>query len=189
MKCVAVLTRVFFTRNCMAGFVRRPKKVAVITRWPYYRGGCKDGFQCTSNRPLHVREIKPNIILLSLETMQLMLEFQERLWLTSKPRSLISETISKDESYICVQRLSFLGYPHTLTLPKSLYLYYEKRKTSVKTSNIFLFCLNFIFAKCHIVKESKSIIYHNCFHWLIEIPLWINRHPQIHTAAIEMLKI
>ena len=30
---VALLTRVFFTRKCMAVFARQPKKVAVITRW------------------------------------------------------------------------------------------------------------------------------------------------------------
>ena len=35
-KKLAVLTRVFFTRKCMAAFVRQPKKVAVMTRWPYY---------------------------------------------------------------------------------------------------------------------------------------------------------
>ena len=30
----------------MALFTRRPKKVAVITRRPYYRGGRKAGFHC-----------------------------------------------------------------------------------------------------------------------------------------------
>ena len=45
-KKLAVLTRVFCTRKCMAVFARRPKKVAVITRWPCYRGGRKAGFHC-----------------------------------------------------------------------------------------------------------------------------------------------
>ena len=45
-KTLAVLTRVFFTRKCMAVFARRPKKVAVITRLSYYRGGRKAGFHC-----------------------------------------------------------------------------------------------------------------------------------------------
>ena len=31
-KNLAVLTRVYFTRKCMAVFAREPKKVAVITR-------------------------------------------------------------------------------------------------------------------------------------------------------------
>ena len=43
-KKLAVLTRVFCTRKCMAVFARRPKKVAVITWWPYYPGGRKAGF-------------------------------------------------------------------------------------------------------------------------------------------------
>ena len=30
----------------MAVFARRPKNVAVIARWPYYRGGRKAGFHC-----------------------------------------------------------------------------------------------------------------------------------------------
>ena len=37
----------FFTRKGMVIFGGRPKKVAVIMRWPYYRGGCKVGFHCT----------------------------------------------------------------------------------------------------------------------------------------------
>ena len=137
----------------MAGFVRRPKKVGVITRWQYYRGGCKDGFQCTSNRPLHVREIKPNIILLSLETMQLTLEFQERLWLTSKPRSLISETISKDESYICIQQLSFLGYPHTLTLTEKSISILGKKE--LQTS--FCFAWTLYLQNVTFLKKAKAV--------------------------------
>jgi len=31
---VAVLTKGFLTRKCMAVFVRLPKKVAVLPRWP-----------------------------------------------------------------------------------------------------------------------------------------------------------
>ena len=34
----------------MAVFARWPKKVVVITRWPYYRGGRKAGFCCTSKQ-------------------------------------------------------------------------------------------------------------------------------------------
>ena len=30
----------------MYGHVAKPKKVAVITRWPYYGGGRKAGFHC-----------------------------------------------------------------------------------------------------------------------------------------------
>ena len=30
----------------MYGHVAKPKKVAVITRWPYYGGGHKAGFHC-----------------------------------------------------------------------------------------------------------------------------------------------
>ena len=45
-KNLAVLTRVFFARKCMAVFARRPENVAVITRWLYYRGGRKAGFRC-----------------------------------------------------------------------------------------------------------------------------------------------
>ena len=42
-----VLTKVLLQR--MYGpFAGRPKKVAVITRWPYYRGGRKAGFHCTA---------------------------------------------------------------------------------------------------------------------------------------------
>ena len=49
---VAVLTRVFFTRKCMAVFTKRPKKSGrnnEVTR-PYYRGGRKAGFHCISFR-------------------------------------------------------------------------------------------------------------------------------------------
>ena len=31
---VAILTRVFLQKKCMVVFVRLPKKVAVMTRWP-----------------------------------------------------------------------------------------------------------------------------------------------------------
>ena len=44
---VAVLTRVFFTRKCMEFLPGGQKKVAVITRWRYYRGGREAGFRCT----------------------------------------------------------------------------------------------------------------------------------------------
>ena len=50
IKEVAVSTRVFFTRKCRAVLARRPKKVSVITRWPYYRGGRKAGFHCSNHR-------------------------------------------------------------------------------------------------------------------------------------------
>ena len=36
----------------MVVFARRPKKVAVITRWLYYRGGCKAGFHCKKFKKL-----------------------------------------------------------------------------------------------------------------------------------------
>ena len=39
----AVLTRVFFTRKCMAVLPGGPQKLAVITMWPYHRGGRKAG--------------------------------------------------------------------------------------------------------------------------------------------------
>ena len=41
---MAVLTRVFFTTKMYGGFCQAAKKVAVITRWPYYRGSRKAGF-------------------------------------------------------------------------------------------------------------------------------------------------
>ena len=37
----------FFIRKCLAVFARRPKEVAVIMRWPYYRGGRNVGFHCS----------------------------------------------------------------------------------------------------------------------------------------------
>ena len=40
----------FFSKKCTAVFARWPKKVVVITRWPYYRGGRKAGFCCTSKQ-------------------------------------------------------------------------------------------------------------------------------------------
>ena len=30
-------------------FAEQPKKVAIITRWPYYRGGCKAMFHCNND--------------------------------------------------------------------------------------------------------------------------------------------
>ena len=36
----------FFTRKCVVVLPGGQKKVAVITRWPYYRGGRKAGFHC-----------------------------------------------------------------------------------------------------------------------------------------------
>ena len=44
--------RVFFTRKCMVVFARLPKKVAVITRWLYYRGSRNAGFHCTKFKKL-----------------------------------------------------------------------------------------------------------------------------------------
>ena len=41
-----------FTRKCMVVFARQPKKVPVITRWLYYRGGHKAGFHCTKFKKL-----------------------------------------------------------------------------------------------------------------------------------------
>ena len=54
---LAVLTRdsinVFFFYKEMYGRFAGPKKVAVKTRWLYYRGGCKAGFHCSGKRYLH----------------------------------------------------------------------------------------------------------------------------------------
>ena len=44
---LAILTRVFFTRICMAVFARRPNKVAVMMRWPQ-----GTGFHCILSSPL-----------------------------------------------------------------------------------------------------------------------------------------
>ena len=41
---VTTLMRVFYKK--MYGLFAGPKKVAIITRWLYYRGGCKVGFHC-----------------------------------------------------------------------------------------------------------------------------------------------
>ena len=51
-KKLAVLTRMlfFFYKKTDGCFVGRPKKVAVITRWPSYRGSREAGFQCTGDR-------------------------------------------------------------------------------------------------------------------------------------------
>jgi len=38
----------------MYGRVARPKTVAVITRWPYYGGGRKAGFQCKLDRRIFI---------------------------------------------------------------------------------------------------------------------------------------
>ena len=44
-KQLALLTRVFFFYKKMySGFCQAAKKVAVVTRWPYYRAGRKAGF-------------------------------------------------------------------------------------------------------------------------------------------------
>ena len=43
---MTLLTRVFFTRKCMAVLLCGQRKEAVITRWPYYRGLRKAGFHC-----------------------------------------------------------------------------------------------------------------------------------------------
>ena len=37
---------VFLYKKIYGRFSRRPKKVAVITKWSYYRGDCKAGFPC-----------------------------------------------------------------------------------------------------------------------------------------------
>ena len=46
----------------MAVFARRPKKVVVITKWPYYRGGLKAGYHCSgpcvNKGSPHLRESK-----------------------------------------------------------------------------------------------------------------------------------
>ena len=44
---VVLLTRVFLQDNVRRFLPCGQKKVAVITRWPYYRGGCKAGFDRT----------------------------------------------------------------------------------------------------------------------------------------------
>ena len=45
-KNLAILTRFFLQENVWRFLPGGPKKVAVITRRPYYRGGRKAGFHC-----------------------------------------------------------------------------------------------------------------------------------------------
>ena len=62
-KNMAVLTR-FFCRKMYGHFAWWPKKVAVITRWLYYRGGCKAGFYCIYYFFLWVPFLAPKNLLL-----------------------------------------------------------------------------------------------------------------------------
>ena len=65
---LAILTgdhiTVGFSKKMCGRFAEGLKKVAIITRWPYYWGGRKAGFDCT------IFDVKPGIIILNFKIYQ-----------------------------------------------------------------------------------------------------------------------
>ena len=67
---LAILTgdhiTVGFLQENVWAFCGGPEKVAIITRWPYYCGGRKAGFDCT------IFDVKPGIIILNFKIYQVL---------------------------------------------------------------------------------------------------------------------